>query len=138
MLYQPTLTNIPVVVAMVRRKIEIDDSMKEVICTLWDRKKGHAEIVQHLNDRYHFKISKSILKKHMIVWGKRRNNVLPSRDAIYLKDLKTAIMDLFVNKNATDTMILVDLESRGFPIAKRRLRRLRLEMGLRRRRDAGL
>lgn len=79
-----------------------------------------------------------MLQKHMIAWGKRRNNILPSRDAIYLKDLKTAIMDLFVNKNATDTMILVDLESRGFPIAKRRLRWLRLEMGLRRRRDAGL
>ena len=122
---------------MVRRKIQIDDSMKEVICTLWDQKKEHAEIMKHLNNRYHFTISQSMLKKHMLAWGKRRNNVLFSRNAIYLIDLKTAIMDLFVNKNANDSMILVDLESQGFPITRRRLRRLRLEMGLKRRRDAG-
>ena len=50
-----------------------------------------------------------------------------------MQNLKTAIIDLFVNLNANDHMILMNLKSRGSPITRRKLRRLRLEIELKRR-----
>ena len=119
---------------MGRRKIHIDDALKEVICTLHDQKKDSREILKHLNDQYSFTISRNVLQTRLKAWGKKRYHTQPFGTTC-IQDIKTAIMHLFVNMNATDNMILVDLRSQGFPIQRRKLRRLRLEMGLRRRRD---
>ena len=50
-----------------------------------------------------------MLKKHLRVWGKSRYNTLPLKDKTYIQNLKTVIIDLFINLNATDNMILVHL-----------------------------
>ena len=134
------LTFIPVLLAMPRPKVQIDDTLKKVICARHDEGMEHKEILRHLTSRYHFTISLSVLDKHLKAWGKTRYKVLPSKDETYMQNLRTVIMNLFVNLNATDNMILVDLRSRGCHIEKWKLRELRLEMGLTRRgdTDAGL
>ena len=54
MLYRPTLTVIPVLLTIRRRKVQIDDVLKEVICTRYDEEMDHEEILRYLTDRYHF------------------------------------------------------------------------------------
>lgn len=76
---------------MPRRKIYIDDSVKEVICTLHDQKKSSEEILKHLIDRYGVKISLNVLQTRLKAWGKSRYKVLPSKNEIYMQNLKTAI-----------------------------------------------
>ena len=121
-LYRPTSSPIPILSNMGPRKIYIDDSLKEVICTPHDQKRDRKGILDHLTKRYGFTISIDVLKKHLRTWGKRRYDMLPSKNDIYLQNLKAAILDLFVNLNATDDMILVDLESQGLSTARRKIR----------------
>ena len=53
------LTLVPVLLAMKRRKVQIEDSIKEVI---YEQEIDQKEILKHLSNRYQFKISLNILK----------------------------------------------------------------------------
>ena len=63
---------------MARCKIQIDDALKKVICTRYDEGMDRKEILRHLIDRYHFRISLSVLKRYLKAWGKARYKVISS------------------------------------------------------------
>ena len=57
MLYRPTLIVILVFLVIRRRKVQIDNALKEVIYTRHNEEMDYKEILKYLINRYHFTIS---------------------------------------------------------------------------------
>ena len=69
------LTLIPVLLAIGRRKVQIDNTLKKIIHIYRDEAMDHKEILRYLTSRYHFRISLNILKKHLRAWGQRHYDI---------------------------------------------------------------
>ena len=116
-----------------RPKIDLE-SHKEFIVRLHDAKISYNEILRLLATQHGLLISKNVLEKHLRSWGKKRNTTLPDEDekASY-RD--TLIACLVLKQNANDEEVLVVLDSEDLAVTSRKLRQLRIQMGLRRRRS---
>ncbi|KAF6238719.1 hypothetical protein HO173_003225 [Letharia columbiana] len=107
------------------------ESHKELILSLLSQRTEHDEIRRILSIQRGLKIGDSVLRKHIKAWGKSRGDIPPCRDE-KLRD--SLIMFLFLKQNANEEEILVHLEFQDLAVTPRKLRRLRIDMGLRRRR----
>ncbi|KAF6238641.1 hypothetical protein HO173_003147 [Letharia columbiana] len=107
------------------------ESHREFILSLHDQGTEYQEILRILSTQRGLSISRDVLMKNLRAWDKRRYDAPPCRDE---KLRNSLIMFLFLKQNANDEEILVDLESRDLAVTPRKLRRLRIDMGLRRRR----
>lgn len=114
---------------MVRPQIDLD-SYKDLITTLFNRQKTNQEICSELARLHIIEIAPRTLRRRLQQWGFRR---LPSKTAdntALCERVRSLICD-----NLSDREILLTLHREGFQISLDTLRKLRQQLGLRRRTD---
>lgn len=108
------------------------ESHKDFILSLHDQDTEYQDILHALSTQRNLNISLDVLKKHLRAWGKTRYTLSECRDENLRKSLIAA---LFFEQNANDKEILLVLKTEDLTTAPRKLRRLRLAMGMRRKRS---
>jgi arginine repressor len=116
---------------MGRPRIDLNP-YKDEISTLFNQYKSTETICQELTRRYSIEISYNTLARRLHEWGLRR---LPSRLPSASHEALCDRIKSLVYDNLSDQEILPTLHREGFQIAGITLKRLRQQLGLRRRTD---
>ena len=114
---------------MVRPQINLD-TYKVEITTLFNQQKTNEAIRLELAHRYSVDITDRTLARRLQQWGLRR---LPSKT--FDNEALCERIQYLVCDNLSDREILLMLHREGFQISQDTLRKLRQQLGLRRRTD---
>ena len=107
------------------------ESYKELILHLHSQGIEYKEILQRVSTQRGLGISEKVLRNNLKAWGKTRYDKPECRDET-LRD--ALIATLFLQQNANDKIIMLVLESKDLRVTSDKLQRLRVAMGLRRKR----
>ncbi|RAL05332.1 Clr5 domain-containing protein [Aspergillus ibericus CBS 121593] len=112
------------------RSIDLEPYKAEII-SLFQNNTTSADIASHLQRSHRLQVRERTIKARLRSWGVSKRN----RTATSNPQLHTRISELFLNQGLEERELLQVLQSEGFQISSRTLRRIRTQLGLVRRTD---
>lgn len=110
------------------RSIDLEPYKAEII-SLFRNNTTSLDIALHLQQTHHLQVRERTIKARLSSWGVSKRN----RTATSNTQLHTRISELFINQGLEERELLQVLQSEGFEISSRTLRRIRTRLGLVRR-----